>query len=236
MRHLEDCKAEVFRRSEERIKERKRTRNRMMACCIPLCLLLVAGGVYIRPLLEPVDDFLSFGEKGAIPEREQNGVRDYVLLDDMVTVDTTIGSVSTDFVSVELTDRTGTSEVFRNITDETTVGAFCDFLTMYFDMPSAKESVSVEGFDTASTTIDVNTAGQGWDTIIDELKSKYDLEEKPADYILVFRRTTGEDFVFRLHGSYLYNEKNGCVVKLDDKQLTELKKQLEQAEGYESDK
>ena len=56
MRNLEDCKTEVFRRSEERIKERKKKRNRVLACCIPLCLLLVAGGLYIRPLLEPVDE------------------------------------------------------------------------------------------------------------------------------------------------------------------------------------
>ena len=40
MRDLNECQAEVFRRSEEKIKARKRTRNRILAVCVPLCLLL----------------------------------------------------------------------------------------------------------------------------------------------------------------------------------------------------
>ena len=41
MRNLNECRAEVFRRSENRIQERKKRRNRALACCIPLCLLMV---------------------------------------------------------------------------------------------------------------------------------------------------------------------------------------------------
>ena len=41
VRSLDECKAEVFRRSERRIKERKRIRNRALALCIPLCLLIL---------------------------------------------------------------------------------------------------------------------------------------------------------------------------------------------------
>ena len=39
MRDLSDYRAEIFRRSEEKIKERKRARNRALAFCIPLCLV-----------------------------------------------------------------------------------------------------------------------------------------------------------------------------------------------------
>lgn len=42
MRDLNECKAEVFRRSEQRIKERKKRRNRIAAVCIPLCLVVAA--------------------------------------------------------------------------------------------------------------------------------------------------------------------------------------------------
>ena len=42
MRDLSDYKAEIFRRSDERIKERKKTRNRVLAFCVPLCLVFVA--------------------------------------------------------------------------------------------------------------------------------------------------------------------------------------------------
>ena len=39
MRELDECTAEVFRRSEKRIKERRRKRNRVLALCIPVCLI-----------------------------------------------------------------------------------------------------------------------------------------------------------------------------------------------------
>ena len=40
MRNLDECQAEVFRRSEKRIKERKRRRNHMLMTCIPLVLCI----------------------------------------------------------------------------------------------------------------------------------------------------------------------------------------------------
>jgi len=40
MRELNECKAEVFRRSDNRIKERRRKFNRVLALCVPLCLIL----------------------------------------------------------------------------------------------------------------------------------------------------------------------------------------------------
>ena len=45
MRTLDECKAEIFRRSEEKIKQRRKTRNRVLAACIPLCLCLSVGTV-----------------------------------------------------------------------------------------------------------------------------------------------------------------------------------------------
>ena len=49
MRELNDCTAEVFRRSEKRIKERRRMRKRVLAVCIPLCLIITIGSVAILP-------------------------------------------------------------------------------------------------------------------------------------------------------------------------------------------
>ena len=47
MRNFEERKAEVFRRSENRIKERKRNRNRILAMCIPLCLVVTVWSIMI---------------------------------------------------------------------------------------------------------------------------------------------------------------------------------------------
>lgn len=45
MRSLEECKAEIFRRSEITIKKRKQMRNRILAVCLPLCLCI--GAVFL---------------------------------------------------------------------------------------------------------------------------------------------------------------------------------------------
>ena len=51
MRDLEQCRAEVFRRSENRIKERTRMRRRAVTMCVPLVLCLVIGAVTAPMLL-----------------------------------------------------------------------------------------------------------------------------------------------------------------------------------------
>ena len=43
MRSLDECKAEILRRSEIKIRRRKHTRNRILAACIPLCLCVGIG-------------------------------------------------------------------------------------------------------------------------------------------------------------------------------------------------
>ena len=53
MRNFEERKAEVFRRSENRIKERKRNRNRILAMCIPLCLVVTVWSIMILPAMMP---------------------------------------------------------------------------------------------------------------------------------------------------------------------------------------
>lgn len=56
MREINECMAEVFRRSESRIKERKRNRNRILAMCIPLFLVLTIWSVVLLPSMLPAKD------------------------------------------------------------------------------------------------------------------------------------------------------------------------------------
>ncbi len=51
MRELNECQAEVFRRSEKRIKERKQRRNHILMACIPLALCLTIFGAFLFPQL-----------------------------------------------------------------------------------------------------------------------------------------------------------------------------------------
>jgi len=54
MRELHECQAEVFRRSEKRIKERKQRRNHLIMACLPLVLCITILGAFLFP---QEDDF-----------------------------------------------------------------------------------------------------------------------------------------------------------------------------------
>ena len=47
MKELEIYKAEILRRSEEKIKKRRQNRKRLLLCCIPVCLCAVMGTVVL---------------------------------------------------------------------------------------------------------------------------------------------------------------------------------------------
>ena len=55
MREINECTAVVFRRSEKRIKERKRNRNRILAFCVPLCLIVTVWSIMILPAMMPAN-------------------------------------------------------------------------------------------------------------------------------------------------------------------------------------
>ena len=136
MRNLEDCKAEIFRRSEERIKERKRNRNRVLVCCVPLCLLLVAGGLYLRPLFEPVDELGGIhAVDTAILDRELGGL-----------VDGFAGS-TVSYTSVEIWGKAGDAEASREVTDVKTVGELSNLIAAFFDVPTLKMEVVFGGMN-----------------------------------------------------------------------------------------
>lgn len=52
MRNFEERKAEVFRRSEKRIKERRARRNHILMACIPLVLCLTIFGAFLFPQMD----------------------------------------------------------------------------------------------------------------------------------------------------------------------------------------
>ena len=51
MKDMNEYKAEVFFRSEKRIKERRKKRNRILTICIPLCMVIIMGSVMLLPTM-----------------------------------------------------------------------------------------------------------------------------------------------------------------------------------------
>jgi len=66
MREINEITAEVFRRSDKRIKERKRNRNRIIMCCIPFLICITVFSVAILPAMMPTKDFDPPQNEGAL--------------------------------------------------------------------------------------------------------------------------------------------------------------------------
>lgn len=67
MRNLNECQAEVFRRSEKRIKERKQRRNHILMACIPLVLCITLFSAFLLPGVLP-EDAKDAGPAGEVNE------------------------------------------------------------------------------------------------------------------------------------------------------------------------
>ena len=78
MRDLKDCQAEVFRRSEKRIKQRRQRRKHIIMTCVPLMLcttVVFSIGVFNRKASAPASsDMPTVNTVGALTEDRQESV------------------------------------------------------------------------------------------------------------------------------------------------------------------
>ena len=65
MREINEITAEVFRRSDKRIKERKRNRNRIIMRCIPFLICITVFSATILPAMMPANDSAPPQNEGA---------------------------------------------------------------------------------------------------------------------------------------------------------------------------
>lgn len=56
MRNLDECKAEILRLGDKKIKQRKKRRMRVLSVCVPLCLCLVVASVVVLPTMLPTNE------------------------------------------------------------------------------------------------------------------------------------------------------------------------------------
>lgn len=62
MREIDECTAEVFRRSEKRIKEIKKKHSRVLIVCVTLCLSVVVLMVALFPVMLPAEGNGALGD------------------------------------------------------------------------------------------------------------------------------------------------------------------------------
>ena len=119
MRELNECKAEVFRRSDNRIKKRRRSVNRVLTFCIPLCLVLTIFSVVMIPGMLPVgtdnaeNESIGFVSDGTADEDGADGA--VGSLDDSKTHNYVSVTVKDGSYSNKFTESSTVNVVFHNI-------------------------------------------------------------------------------------------------------------------------
>ena len=203
MRNFEERKAEVFRRSEDRIKERKRKRNRILALCIPLCLVVTVWSVGVLPSL--------FAQKGNDAECEDDGSlygdkapgSEGSFIEESKTHNFVSVSVQGKGYTGEITDTVSVGKVFQNIYD--ILDANGGYKELIGDYTENLDDVENEDMAAEST-----------------------LESER--YIITLESSEGNNRVYILNGNILYDQALGEEISLTKEQLNDLLVALELAD------
>lgn len=143
MRELNECKAEVFRRSENRIKERRKNRNRVLACCISLCLIITLCSVTIFPAMIPA------GTENASGDANELQIQ---------------GSIVCTYTEAEIQDAGQFPEHYEKVTDKVAVtNIFCAVHVLFPDADDAnryrEEASDIENSNREDLQV-ADTAGE----------------------------------------------------------------------------
>ena len=205
MREINECTAEVFRRSEKRIKERKRNRNRILAFCIPLCLIVTVWSIMILPAMMPASKSDNNAGEG---------------MDIMGSVDGTAAA----YVRVEVMS-TGTatqSAILKDDADEVA--------QIYYTVQSSfvnygggnKESAKEEAEDDALTDENKDYSQSGTTNL-------------SSGFRIIFTTENGAQTVYSLSGDKLINETTKQETILTKDQRTNLLNMLGLTNTWEED-
>lgn len=198
MRNLEECKAEVFRRSNERMKARKKMRQRTFICCASLCVVLVAGMIF--PRLGPVDELWGNGKDGAA------------------------GSVAPEYASVRSTEDGSAYKLHYTTVDKENAIRSYDVLAQFFDDKTTMDMITT-GTVIPDSELGGNPVGAESDFttqdefVRDTIKEDFCAEEQAPEYEFIFRIEEGEAAVFRLVGNELTDVTNNREIILTEEQL-----------------
>lgn len=141
MRDLKECKAEVFRRSENRIKARKKLRNRVLSLCIPVCLVI--GALLILP---------------GLPSQQKNASHSEGIRGEQGKVDNTTSIVCT-YTKVEILNAGQKPIAGKTVTDKVEVTKIFNAIGRCFpadyDEQQSPNASKGPGFDSAAMGITI---------------------------------------------------------------------------------
>lgn len=204
MRSLDECQAEVFRRGEKKIKQRKQYRKRMLLACVPLMLCLAVLSMTVLPGVmtkAPEDNGFTEAAMGGLSQE----------------------SYESFFVSIEKITVSGPGFV-RSYTNAADILMICDRLNTYME----EEAVSNEtAGDMEEEPVSNETAGETLSG--DDLKDadgsavaeSYHYSAN-AGYTVTFVTYDGEKTGYYLAGKTLKNLTTNQTHTLSQNQVNEL--------------
>ena len=192
MRDLNECTAEVFRRGEQRIKERRRKRVRVLAVCIPLCLIAAVWSVVGLPAVTP--------EGGVLSSDRTSGE----------AAGNAPGSFACPYVAAEMQETGLTpAEHDGTVTDPLAVAELFQTVQSLFE-------------DAGSNGIGQNAINSLPEEEANKNGDLADAPDRLGEYTITFTAEDGSWAVYRLSGHRLLNGNTDEAIFLSDSQLAGL--------------
>ena len=205
MRSFEERKAEVFLRSENRIKVRNRKRKQILAICIPLCLIVTAFSFTLFPRM------LFDGTDGA----ENNMGSLSSELEDKEMAQNS--SIAHDFISVDVKGTGAQSQYHSTITDPIRISGVFEEI-YHILIPYELHHDIVGGLAEGSTDLpDSNVS--------DEVKDSTG-STKASGYVITMTDSNGVNRTFTFTEDKLYDSELELEIDLTGEQIHGLKSAL----------
>ena len=144
MRNFEERKAEIFLRSEKRIKLKKRKRRQLLAFCIPVCLLGIVS-IALIPALPFVSDDAAYENNAPVSDNE-------VIADEDALTEN-----AQDFVLLEIKELSGQSQQYYTITDTKQINDIFTKLDAIVSSYVSLDDISGEFSDSSAEDTQSNT-------------------------------------------------------------------------------
>ena len=226
MRNLDECRAEIFRLGDEKIKKRKQTRRRIIAACVPLCLCFaVLSMVVLQPKLPSMKSTGTTSETTVDVGSVEN---ESTILGTTAVEDCTIYNPTTGiYIAPDVTEESSAPippESTTNTTGSSVVTTGC--------APLKYSGAIVEGFGSVEfyNYIDEVKKASYIGDMIEGFFNQNDvitsIDEGETDYeggcYITLEAYSGERVIYALYPDALKNTSNGEFIFLTDLQLSKL--------------
>lgn len=198
MRNLNEYKAEIFSRSEKRIKKRKKARRRALALGMTLCLVLTVWSVTALPSM------LSAGEFNETDKQvSENGS----------------GNASGNSVSLVSISITGSEQLKNKTQTVTDPHKVTDIHRAVLDLFN---QVKPGGTATNDNSYINSYIDDNFKDATENGNSYDENRHQNPDYTICFKFSDGSETEFSLNGNTLYDVNNDNLIYLSEIQLEEI--------------